>query len=108
MALRTLFINRRLRDSRLGRAWIALREDECAAASMGIDLVRTKLWAYAMGAAFGGFAGAFLATYYNTVTADQFEFGFSAFILCMVIGGGAGSICGAVVGAVCLSMLNLV
>ena len=106
MALMTLFINRRLRDSRLGRAWIALREDEFAAASMGIDLVRTKLWAYAMGAAFGGFAGAFLATYYNTVNADQFEFGFSAFILCMVIVGGAGSIWGAVVGVICLSMLN--
>jgi branched-chain amino acid transport system permease protein len=106
MVLVTLFVNRRLRDSRLGRAWIAMREDEFAAASMGINLVRTKLWAYAIGAAFGGFAGAFLATYYNTVNADQFEFGFSVFILCMVVVGGAGSIWGAVVGAVALSMLN--
>ena len=106
MVLVTLFVNRRLRDSRLGRAWIALREDEFAAASMGINLVRTKLWAYAIGAAFGGFAGAFLATYYNTVNAEQFEFGFSVFILCMVIIGGVGSIWGAVVGAIALSLLN--
>jgi branched-chain amino acid transport system permease protein len=106
MVLVTLFINQRLRDSRLGRAWIALREDEFAAASMGIDLVRTKLWAYAIGAAFGGFAGAFLATYYNTVNAEQFEFGFSVFILCMVIIGGVGNIWGAVVGAIALSLLN--
>jgi branched-chain amino acid transport system permease protein len=106
MVLVTLFVNRRLRDSRLGRAWIALREDEVAAAAMGINLVRTKLWAYAIGAAFGGFAGAFFGTYYNTVNADQFEFGFSVFILCMVIVGGAGSILGAVVGAIALSMLN--
>ena len=70
-------LNRRLRDSRLGRAWIAVREDEVAAASMGVNLVRTKLWAYAIGAAFGGFAGVFLGTYNNTVNVDQFEFGFS-------------------------------
>jgi branched-chain amino acid transport system permease protein len=106
MVLVTVFINRRLRDSRLGRAWIALREDEIAAAAMGINLVRTKLSAYAIGAAFGGFAGAFFGTYYNTVNADQFEFGFSVFILCMVIIGGAGSITGAVVGAVVVSMMN--
>ena len=55
-----LFVNLRLRDSRLGRAWIALREDEVAAVSMGIPLVKTKLLAYAIGAAFGGMAGAFL------------------------------------------------
>jgi len=106
MVIVTLFVNCRLRDSRLGRAWIALREDEFAAASMGINIVRTKLAAYAIGAAFGGFAGAFLATYYNTVNAEQFEFGFSVFILCMVVIGGIGSIWGAVVGAVALSLLN--
>ena len=60
LVLITLFVNLRVRDSRLGRAWIALREDEVAAVSMGIPLVRTKLLAYAMGAAFGGIAGAFL------------------------------------------------
>jgi branched-chain amino acid transport system permease protein len=106
MVVVSLVVNRRLRDSRLGRAWIALREDEVAAAAMGINLVRTKLWAYAIGAAFGGFAGVFLGTYDNTVNADQFEFGFSIFVLAMVIIGGAGSIWGAVAGAVALSLLN--
>ncbi len=106
MLLLTIFLNIRLRDSRLGRAWIAVREDEVAAASMGVNLVRTKLWAYAIGAALGGFAGAFLATYNNTVNVDQFEFGFSVFILCMVIIGGMGNIWGVMLGAVFLSMLN--
>src|SRR5215212_4624601 len=67
-----LFVNFRLRDSRLGRAWIALREDEVAASSMGIPMVKTKLMAYGTGAAFGGLSGAFLASYLNTVNADQF------------------------------------
>jgi branched-chain amino acid transport system permease protein len=106
MVFFTIFVNRRLRDSRLGRAWIAVREDEVAAASMGINLVRTKLWAYAIGAAFGGFAGVFLGTYNNTVNVDQFEFGFSVFILAMVIVGGMGNIWGVIVGAVALSMMN--
>ena len=101
-----LFVNFRLRDSRLGRAWIALREDEVAAASMGIPLVRTKLLAYGTGAAFGGMSGAFLASYLNTVNADQFQFAFSIFILAMVILGGLGSIWGVVVGAVILSVIN--
>jgi len=106
MVLLTIFVNRRLRDSRLGRAWIAVREDEVAAASMGVNLVRTKLWAYAIGAAFGGFAGAFLGTYNNTVNVDQFEFGFSVFILAMIIVGGMGNIWGVLVGAIALSMMN--
>ena len=94
-----LFVNFRLRDSRLGRAWIALREDEVAAASMGVPLVKTKLLAYGTGAAFGGMSGAFLASYLNTVNADQFAFSFSIFILAMVILGGLGSIWGVVLGA---------
>ena len=106
MVLLVLFVNFRLRDSRLGRAWIAVREDEVAAAAMGVNLVRTKLWAYAIGAALGGFAGAFLATYKNTVNVDQFEFGFSVFILSMVVLGGMGNIWGVVLGAVVLSMIN--
>ena len=97
-----LFVNIRLRDSRLGRAWIALREDEVAAASMGVPLVKTKLLAYAAGAAFGGVSGAFLGAYFNTVNADQFEFAFSIFVLAMVILGGLGSIWGVVLGAVAL------
>ena len=106
MVLLVIFFNIRLRDSRLGRAWIAVREDEVAAAAMGVNLVRTKLWAYAIGAALGGFAGAFLGTYNNTVNVDQFEFGFSVFILCMVIIGGMGNIWGVMLGAVVLSLLN--
>ena len=106
LVLIVLFVNFRLRDSRLGRAWIALREDEVAAVSMGVPLVRTKLLAYAAGAAFGGLSGAFLGVYVNTVTADQFQFSFSIFILAMVILGGLGSIWGVVLGAVALSYIN--
>ena len=101
-----LFVNYRLRDSRLGRAWIALREDEVAAASMGVPLVKTKLLAYGTGAAFGGVAGAFLASYLNTVNADQFQFAFSIFVLAMVILGGLGSIEGVMLGAIVLSFIN--
>jgi branched-chain amino acid transport system permease protein len=101
-----LFVNLRLRDSRLGRAWIALREDEVAAVSMGIPLVKTKLLAYAIGAAFGGMSGAFFGTYYTVVNAGQFQFGFSIFILAMVIIGGLGSIWGAVVGGLALGYIN--
>jgi branched-chain amino acid transport system permease protein len=101
-----LFVNLRLRDSRLGRAWVALREDEVAAVSMGIPLVRTKLLAYSIGAAFGGMSGAFFGTYYTEVNAGQFQFGFSIFILAMVIIGGLGSIWGAVVGGLTLGYIN--
>jgi branched-chain amino acid transport system permease protein len=101
-----LFVNLRLRDSRLGRAWIALREDEVAAVSMGIPLVRTKLKAYAIGATFGGMAGAFLGAYFTTVNAGQFAFSFSIFVLAMIIVGGLGSIWGAVFGALLLSYIN--
>jgi branched-chain amino acid transport system permease protein len=106
MALIVLFVNFRLRDSRLGRAWIAVREDEVAAVSMGVPLVRTKLLAYGTGAAFGGMSGAFLAAYLNTVNADQFEFSFSIFILAMIILGGIASIWGVVLGAIVLSFIN--
>jgi branched-chain amino acid transport system permease protein len=101
-----LFVNFRLRDSRLGRAWIAIREDEVAAASMGVPLVKTKLLAYATGAAFGGLSGAFLGAYLNSVNANSFQFGFSIFILAMIILGGLGSIWGVVLGAILLSFIN--
>jgi len=102
----TLVVNLRLRDSRLGRAWIALREDEVAAASMGVPLVKTKLAAYATGGALGGAAGCFYGAYLNSVNANQFQFGFSIFILAMVILGGLGSIWGVVIGAVALAFVN--
>jgi branched-chain amino acid transport system permease protein len=101
-----LFVNFRLRDSRVGRAWIALRDDERAAASAGVPIVRTKLLAYGVGAAMGGVSGAFLASYFSFVDPEQFTFSFSIFILAMVVLGGLGSIWGVVVGAVVLSVVN--
>jgi branched-chain amino acid transport system permease protein len=106
IVLLVLFVSLRLRDSRLGRAWIALREDEVAAVSMGIPLVRTKLLSYAIGAAFGGMSGVFLGAYNTTVNATQFQFSFSIFVLSMVIVGGLGSVWGVVAGALLLSMIN--
>ncbi len=106
LVLIVLFVNLRLRDSRLGRAWIALREDEVAAVSMGIPAVRTKLLAYAIGATFGGISGVFLGAYYTVIDADYFAFSFSIFVLAMIIVGGLGSIWGAVLGALLLSYIN--
>jgi branched-chain amino acid transport system permease protein len=73
---------------------------------MGVPLVRTKLFAYGTGAAFGGMSGAFLASLLNTVNADQFAFSFSVFVLAMIILGGLGSIEGVVLGAIALSYIN--
>ena len=101
-----LVVSFRLRDSAVGRAWIALRDDEEAAASAGVPIARTKLQAYGVGAALGGVSGAFLASYLSIVNPDQFTFSFSIFILAMVVLGGLGSIWGAVVGAIALSVLN--
>ncbi len=101
-----LLANVRLRDSRIGRAWKAMRDDESAAACAGVPLARTKLMAYATGAAFGGMSGAFLASYLGVVNPGQFEFSFSIFIIAMVVIGGLGSIWGVVLGAVALSALN--
>ena len=106
LALIFVLINIRLRDSRLGRAWIAVREDEVAAVSMGIPTARVKLLAYAHRRGHGGIAGAFLGAFYNSVNADQFAFSFSIFVLAMVILGGLGSIWGVVLGAVALSLIN--
>jgi branched-chain amino acid transport system permease protein len=107
LALVVLFINFRLRDSRVGRAWIAVREDEVAAASMGIPTTRVKLYAYAIGAAMGGASGTFIGAFIEQVNADQFAFSFSIFVLAMIILGGLGSIWGVVLGAVALSAINV-
>ena len=101
-----LFVNLRLRDARLGRAWIALRDDEGAAASLGVPLARTKLVAYGVGAALGGVSGAFLASYLSIANPHQFTISFSILILAMVVVGGLGSIWGVVVGAILLSTVN--
>ena len=101
-----LVVNLNLRNSRIGRAWNAVREDESVAACAGIPVVRTKLAAYGTGAAFGGVAGAFFASYLGVVNPHQFQFSFSIFILAMIVLGGLGSIPGVVVGAVLLSVVN--
>ncbi len=106
LVLFTVFCCIRLRDSRLGRAWVAIREDETAAAAMGVPLMRTKTWSYAIGAFFGGIAGAFFASYRAGAFPADFFFQFSVFLLCMVILGGMGSIWGVVTGALILGYLD--
>jgi branched-chain amino acid transport system permease protein len=96
----SIFLIRRLRDSRLGRAWMAMREDELAASQMGIDPVKTKLMAFAMGAAFSGFAGAFYGAYIGAIFPGVFDFSVSVIILCMVILGGLGNMNGVIIGAI--------
>jgi branched-chain amino acid transport system permease protein len=100
--LLSVFIIRRLHNSRLGRAWMAIREDELAAAQMGIDPVKTKLAAFAMGATFSGFAGAFYASYIAGIFPSVFDFSASIIILCVVILGGIGNINGVIVGGLVL------
>ena len=107
LLLFTVFCCVRLRDSRLGRAWIAIREDETAAAAMGVPLMRTKTWSYAIGAFFGGVAGAFFASYRAGAFPADFFFNFSIFLLCMVILGGMGSIWGVLLGGMILGYLNI-
>ncbi|MBK9927361.1 MAG: branched-chain amino acid ABC transporter permease [Anaerolineales bacterium] len=100
--LLSVFLINRLRESRLGRAWMAIREDELAAAQMGINPVATKLMAFAMGATFSGFAGAFYAAYIRGIFPSVFDFSTSIIILCVVILGGLGNINGVIVGGLAL------
>jgi branched-chain amino acid transport system permease protein len=106
IGLLSLLMIRRLYNSRLGRTWAAMREDEIAAASMGVNLVKTKLWAFALGASFAGFAGSIYAAAFTIVSPDQFEFSVSITILAMVILGGLGNIYGVVVGAVLIGSFD--
>jgi len=106
LLLFTIFCSVRLRDSRLGRAWIAIREDEIAASAMGVPLMRTKTWAYACGAFFGGIAGAYYASFKSSTFPQDFYFNISVFILCMVILGGMGNVWGVLLGAAFLAYLN--
>jgi branched-chain amino acid transport system permease protein len=96
----------RLRDSRLGRAWMAVREDETAAASMGIDTVSTKLLAFALGASFSGFTGAFFGAYSTAIFPESFNFAVSISILIMIVLGGMGSLRGVVLGAFAIRYLS--
>ena len=104
----SVYIIVRLRDSRLGRAWMAMREDEIAAASMGINLVKTKLLAFALGASFSGFGGALYASMLQYIGPDQFDFSISIILLAMVIMGGIGNIWGVIFGGIVLGAFNFI
>src|SRR5207249_2380134 len=106
LALGVLFA-RNLERSRIGRAWMAIREDELAAEMMGVHTVRTKLLAFALGASFAGIAGSLQASYLGATTSDFFQFSTSILVLIMVILGGIGNIWGVIVGAVALQYVNL-
>jgi branched-chain amino acid transport system permease protein len=93
---------RRAKASRLGRAWLAIREDELAAASAGVDIQRCKTLAFAVSAGIGALAGAFLARWSQFLSPDMFKFWESFLVLCMVVLGGLGSIAGACAGAAAL------
>jgi branched-chain amino acid transport system permease protein len=108
IAVLVIFTNVRLQDSRLGRAWMALREDETAADCIGVDPVRTKLLAFAIGASFSGFAGAFYAAKLQAIFPELFRFNLSIMILCMVILGGMGSIRGVIIGGLLIQLFDRV
>ena len=101
-----IFCSTRLRDSRVGRAWMAIREDETAAAAMGVNPVRFKLLAFAIGAAFAGTTGVFFVAKLQTATPEMFNFNVSSMLLVMVVLGGMGSVWGVVVGAVLLQLMQ--
>ena len=101
-----VWVANNLRNSRLGRAWMAIREDELAAAHMGINTTTTKLAAFAMGASFSGLAGCALASKLQLVSPDQFGFNVSVFILAMLVLGGMGNIPGVIAGSLILSALE--
>jgi branched-chain amino acid transport system permease protein len=100
-------VNRRLDRSMVGRSWVAIREDEVAAQAMGVPLVRTKLIAFATGAAFAGVMGAVFAAKQTFVSPESFDFNQSIGVLAMIVLGGLGSIRGAVMGAAIVTILNL-
>jgi branched-chain amino acid transport system permease protein len=101
-----IFVSVRLRDSRIGRAWMAIREDEIAAGAMGVDLTRFKLLAFAIGAGFAGATGTFYVAKLQTATPEMFGFPVSVMILVMVVLGGLGSVWGVVLGAIILQLLQ--
>ncbi len=101
-----VFVSIRLRDSRIGRAWMAIREDEIAAAAMGVDRTKFKLLAFAIGAAFAGMTGVFYVAKLQTATPEMFGFPVSVMILVMIVFGGIGSVWGVVLGAFILQLLQ--
>ena len=105
LVLFTIFVCYRLQDSRIGRAWMAIREDEIAAKAMGINTRNMKLLAFGMGASFGGVAGAMFSAFQGFVSPESFGLMESIMIVSMVVLGGIGHIPGVIVGAVLLSAL---
>ncbi len=103
--LAVIFINVRLQNSRIGRAWEAIREDEVAARAMGIDTTRVKLLAFAMGATFGGIAGGMFSAIQGFVSPESFVLVESIMVVSMVVLGGMGNIWGVILGAVLLSFV---
>lgn len=101
----TIFVTNRLKNSRIGRAWMALREDEIACVAMGVDMARTKLSAYALGAFWAGLVGVIFAAHNSFINPDSFTFMDSAMILAMVVLGGMGSILGVIIAALALKLL---
>jgi len=100
-----MIVNVRLQDSRIGRAWVAIREDETAAQAMGINTRNVKLLAFAMGASFGGIAGGMFAAMQGFVSPESFVLVESIMVLAMVVLGGMGNIWGVVLGAILLSFV---
>jgi branched-chain amino acid transport system permease protein len=103
MLIGVIFITLRLQNSRMGRAWEAIREDELAAKAMGINTTKMKLLAFAMGASFGGVAGGMFAAMQGFIDPESFTLTESVMILAMVVLGGMGNVWGVLVGAVLLS-----
>jgi branched-chain amino acid transport system permease protein len=101
-----IFVARRLKDSRIGRAWLAIREDEIAAEAMGINRARLKLLAFAIGAGFAGMTGSFYVAKLQTATPEMFGFPVSVMLLVMIVLGGMGSVAGVVLGAMTLQLLQ--
>jgi len=101
-----VFVSLRIREGRLGRAWLAIREDELAASMMGVPLMRTKLAAYAVGAFIGGLGGVCYTTAVGSVTAEDFAFSSSIILLAMVVLGGMGNVWGVIIGALVLQWIN--
>jgi branched-chain amino acid transport system permease protein len=100
-----IFVSQRLERSRIGRAWMAIREDEIAAGAMGINTRNLKLLAFAMGAMFGGASGALFAGFQGFVSPESFSLMESIMVLCMVVLGGMGNIAGVILGGVLLALL---
>jgi branched-chain amino acid transport system permease protein len=106
IVLLALIVARNLERSRMGRAWMAIREDELAAEMMGVNTVRTKLLAFGLGASFAGVAGSLQASYLGATTSDFFQFSTSILVLIMIILGGIGNIWGVFVGALTLVFVD--